>query len=122
MTASVKKQVQRQCHKEVNEAIHLLPSQLLSKKQCLKLLSWALVSLHTGTETGEVESWLQVVDLLCLNIYKTKIYTLGLMVCAAANDWDNVKKLLRLSSTLLRGHTWVIYDLLDEEVRTHTPI
>ena len=43
------------------------------------------------------------------------------MVCAAVNGWDNVKKLLRLS-TLLRGHTWVIYDLLDEEVQTHTPI
>ena len=42
------------------------------------------------------------------------------MVCAAVNGWDNVKKLLRLS-TLLRGHTWVIYDLLDEEVQTHTP-
>lgn len=35
-------------------------------------------------------------------------------VCAAANGWDNAKKLLRLP-TLLRGRAWAIYDSLDED-------
>ena len=35
-------------------------------------------------------------------------------VCAAANGWDNAKKLLRLP-TLLRGRAWAVYDSLDEE-------
>ena len=35
-------------------------------------------------------------------------------VCAAANGWDNAKKLLRLP-TLLSGRAWAIYDSLDEE-------
>ena len=35
-------------------------------------------------------------------------------VCAAANGWDDVKKLLRLPM-LLKDHSWAIYDLLGED-------
>ena len=35
-------------------------------------------------------------------------------VCAAANGWDEAKKLLRLP-TQLRGRAWAIYDLLGED-------
>ena len=34
-------------------------------------------------------------------------------VCAAANSWDDAKKLLRLP-TLLKGRAWAIYDALGE--------
>ena len=34
-------------------------------------------------------------------------------VCTVANGWDDAKRLLRLP-TLLKGHTWAIYDALGE--------
>ena len=41
-------------------------------------------------------------------------------VCAAANEWDDPRKLLRLP-TLLRGRAWAIFDALsDEEKDTYT--
>ncbi len=40
-------------------------------------------------------------------------------VCAAANEWNDAKKLLRLP-TLLRGRSWAIYDsLTGEETDTY---
>lgn len=35
-------------------------------------------------------------------------------VCAAANEWNDQKKLLRLP-TLLRGRAWAVFDALTEE-------
>jgi len=35
-------------------------------------------------------------------------------VCVMANGWNNQKKLLRLP-TLLKGHSWAVYDSLYEE-------
>ena len=35
-------------------------------------------------------------------------------VCAAANEWNAAKKLLRLP-TLLRGRAWAVFDALSEE-------
>ena len=35
-------------------------------------------------------------------------------VCAAANSWDDAKKLLRLP-TLLKGRAWAIFDSLGED-------
>ena len=41
-------------------------------------------------------------------------------LCAAANEWDDPRKLLRLP-TLLRGRGWAIFDTLpDEEKDTYT--
>ena len=43
-------------------------------------------------------------------------------VCASANGWNDAKKLLCLP-TLLKGHTWAIYDSLqEEETDTYEPM
>ena len=40
-------------------------------------------------------------------------------VCAAANEWNNKKKLLR-APTLLKGRAWAVYDALpDSETDTY---
>ena len=54
------------------------------------------ICLPEPLEDGNAKSWFRRFD-----------------VCAAANEWDAAKKLVRLP-TLLRGRTWAIYESLGE--------
>ena len=54
------------------------------------------ICLPEPLEDGDAKAWFRRFD-----------------VCAAANDWNAAKKLVRLP-TLLRGRAWAIYESLGE--------